>query len=451
MFDELLQAQQDYFHTDVTKSIEFRKAQLIKLKQEILKREPQINEALRLDLNKSEFEAFTTEVGFCINSIDYTLAHLNRWARPRKVPTPLFNFYSKSFIILEPLGTVLIIGPYNYPFQLIIEPLIGALSAGNTAILKPSEDAVHTEKVIVDLIKAVFDPKLVDIVIGDSKVTNTLVHMNFDHIFFTGSTKVGKVVYTAASHQLTPVTLELGGKSPTIVEESADLRFSARRIAFGKFINAGQTCIAPDYVYVQSSIKSAFITELKKVINEMRIDQPGFGKIIHERHFDRLRRLIDPAKVIYGNQSDKHHLYLSPTLLDEITWDDAIMGEEIFGPILPILSFDSVDEVIETLRRKDKPLALYLFTQDKRVEKNVFSKLSFGSGAVNDTIMQISNRDLPFGGVGSSGIGSYHGKTSFETFSNLKSIIKKSSLFDLDLLYPPYSKTTLRLIRKIMK
>ncbi len=451
MFDTLLQAQQDYFHTDVTKSIEFRKAQLIKLKQEILKREPQINEALRLDLNKSEFEAFTTEVGFCINSIDYTLTHLNRWARPRKVPTPLFNFYSKSFIIPEPLGSVLIIGPYNYPFQLIIEPLIGALSAGNTAILKPSEDAVHTEKVIVDLIKAVFDPKLVDIVIGDSKVTNALVHMNFDHIFFTGSTKVGKVVYTAASHQLTPVTLELGGKSPTIVEESADLRFSARRIAFGKFINAGQTCIAPDYVYVQSSIKAAFITELKKVIDEMRIDQSGFGKIIHERHFDRLKRLIDPAKVIYGNQSDKHHLYLSPTLLDEISWDDAIMGEEIFGPILPILSFDSVDEVIETLRRKDKPLALYLFTQDKRVEKNVFSKLSFGSGAVNDTIMQISNRDLPFGGVGSSGIGSYHGKTSFETFSNLKSIVKKSSLFDLDLLYPPYSKTTLKLIRKIMK
>jgi aldehyde dehydrogenase (NAD+) len=363
----------------------------------------------------------------------------------------LFNFYSKSVILPEPLGTILIIGPYNYPFQLIIEPLIGALSAGNTAILKPSEDAVHTEKVVVDLIQAVFDPKLVDVVTGDSKVTNELVHMNFDYIFFTGSTKVGRVVYTAASHQLTPVTLELGGKSPTIVEESADLRFSARRIAFGKFINAGQTCIAPDYVYVQSSVKAAFIEELKKVIDEMRIDQKGFGKIIHERHFDRLKRLIDPSKVIYGNQSDKHHLYLSPTLLDEVTWDDAIMGEEIFGPILPILSFDSIDQVIETLRRKDKPLALYLFTKNKEVEKKVFSKLSFGSGAVNDTIMQISNRDLPFGGVGSSGIGSYHGKTSFETFSNMKSTIVKSSWFDLDLLYPPYSKTTLKLIRKIIK
>ena len=451
MFAEKLQIQQDYFHTDVTKSISFRKERLIKLKNEIMKREADINEALRLDLNKSEFEAFTTEVGFCISSIDHAVKHLKSWTKPRRVPTPLFNFYSKSAIIPEPLGTILIIGPYNYPFQLIIEPLIGAIAAGNTAILKPSEDAVHTQDVLVQLIQAVFEPAYVDIVTGDRQVTNDLVHLNFDYIFFTGSNKVGKLVYTAASHNLTPVTLELGGKSPTIVEESADLRFSARRIAFGKFINAGQTCIAPDYVYVQSSVKDAFIKELKQVIDEMRYDKQDFGKIIHERHFDRLRRLIDPDKVIYGNQSDKHHLYLSPTLLDEVTWDDAIMSEEIFGPILPILSYDSIDEVIELLRHKDKPLALYLFTKNKEVEKKVFTKLSFGSGAINDTIMQISNRDLPFGGVGSSGIGSYHGKTSFETFSNLKSVIKKSSLFDLDLVYPPYSKTTLKLIRRIMK
>lgn len=451
MFEDVLLAQQDYFHTDETKSLSFRKDQLRKLKKAIQAHEGTINEALRLDLNKSEFEAYTTEVGFCLSSIEYTLKHMDKWAKSRRVPTPLLNFYSSSRIIPEPLGTVLIIGPYNYPFQLIIEPLIGALCAGNTAILKPSEHAVHTEKVMVDLITSTFDPKLVTIITGDDKVTNALVHLNVDHIFFTGSTKVGKIVYTAASHQLTPVTLELGGKSPTIVEESADLRFAARRIAFGKFINAGQTCIAPDYVYVQSSVKAAFIEELKKVIDAMRIDQPGFGKIIHERHFDRLRRLIDPSKVIYGNQADKHHLYLSPTLLDQVSWDDPIMGEEIFGPLLPILTFETVDEVIDTLRRKDKPLALYLFTKNTSVEKKVFSTLSFGSGAVNDTIMQISNRDLPFGGVGSSGIGSYHGKTSFDTFSNLKSIIKKSALFDPDLLYPPYSKSTLKLIRKIMK
>ena len=447
----LLDQHNNFFHTDITKSIDFRKTQLQNLKLAIEQREASINEALRLDLNKSEFEAFTTEVGFCLSSINHTLKYLSSWANPRKVSSPLLNFFSKSQIIPEPLGTVLIIGPYNYPFQLVIEPLIGALAAGNTVILKPSEHAVHTEKVLVELIEDTFEPGLVSIVTGDEKVTNALVHLNFDHIFFTGSTKVGKIIYTAASHNLTPVTLELGGKSPTIVEESADLRFAARRIAFGKFINAGQTCIAPDYVLVQSSVKDVFIDELKTIINQMKLDKDRFGKIINERHFDRLKRLIDPNKIVYGNQSDKKHLYLSPTLLDNITWDDAIMGEEIFGPILPILTFESIDECVESLRRKDKPLALYLFTKNKEVEKKVFSKLSFGSGAINDTIMQINNRDLPFGGVGSSGIGSYHGKTSFDTFSNLKSTIKKSSFFDLDILYPPYSKSTLNLIRKLMK
>ncbi len=346
------------------------------------------------------------------------------------------NFYSKSQIIPEPLGTVLIIGPYNYPFQLVIEPLIGALSAGNTVIIKPSENAVHTEKILVELIESTFQPGLVSIVTGDEKVTNALVHLNFDHIFFTGSTNVGKIVYTVASHNLTPVTLELGGKSPSIVEESANLRFAARRIAFGKFINAGQTCIAPDYVLVQSSVKAAFIEELKSIINQMKLDQNSFGKIIHERHFDRLKHLIDPHKVIYGNQSDKKHLYLSPTLLDNVTWNDAIMSEEIFGPLLPILSFDSMDECIETLRRKEKPLALYLFTKNKEVEKKVFTKLSFGSGAINDTIIQINNRDLPFGGVGSSGIGSYHGKTSFDTFSNLKARLRRAP-FLISIFYTP--------------
>lgn len=451
MTQSLLDKHHEFFYTDITKSVSFRKTQLQKLKAAIEQREAAINEALRLDLNKSEFEAFTTELGFCLSSINHTLKHLSSWSKPRRVSTPLLNFYSKSRIIPEPLGTVLIIGPYNYPFQLVIEPLIGALSAGNTIVIKPSEHAVHTEKVLVELIESTFEPGLVSIITGDEKVTNALVHLNFDHIFFTGSTKVGKIVYTAASQNLIPVTLELGGKSPTIVEESADLRFAARRIAFGKFINAGQTCIAPDYVLVQSSVKAAFIDELKSIINQMKLDQNNFGKIIHERHFDRLKQLIDPNKVIYGNQSDKNHLYLSPTLLDNVVWDDAIMGEEIFGPLLPILSFDSIDECIETLRRKEKPLALYLFTKNKNVEKNVFTKLSFGSGAINDTIMQINNRDLPFGGVGSSGIGSYHGKTSYDTFSNLKSTIKKSSFFDLDILYPPYSKTTLKLIRRLMK
>jgi aldehyde dehydrogenase (NAD+) len=451
MFTQQLQSQHDFFHQDITKDLNYRKIQLRNLKRAILDKESLINEALKQDLNKSEFEAFTTEVGFCLVSIDDALKRLNQWAKPHRVPTPLFNFYSKSWIKAEPLGTILIIGPYNYPFQLVIEPLIGALAAGNTVMIKPSEHAVHTQDVLVDLIKSTFKPELVDIFTGDEKVTNALIHLPFDHIFFTGSTKVGKIVYQAASENLVPVTLDLGGKSPTIVEESADLRFAARRIAFGKFINAGQTCIAPDYVLVQSSIKDAFNEELKKVIHEMKLNQASFGRIIHERHFDRLRKLIDPEKVIYGNDSDKKHLYLSPTLIDRVLWDDPIMSEEIFGPLLPILSFDSIEEVIEMLRRKEKPLSLYLFTKNMNVEREIFSKISFGSGAINDTIMQISNRDLPFGGVGSSGMGSYHGYFSFKTFSHLKSVVKKSSLFDLDLVYPPYSKSTLKLVRKIMK
>ena len=451
MYTEMLAAQRSFFHTDATKSVAFRKAQLVKLREAILEREAQLNEALRLDLNKSAFEAYTTEVGFCLGSIQDTLKRLDGWAKRRRVATPLVNFYSVSYIQPDPLGTVLIIGPYNYPVQLIIEPLIGAIAAGNTAVIKPSEHASHTEAVLVELIQSIFAPEYVAVLTGQADVTNALIHLPFDHIFFTGSTQVGRIVYQAASENLVPVTLELGGKSPTIVEASANLRFAARRIAFGKFINAGQTCIAPDYLYVEASIKDAFLAELKKVIAAMQHDQLSFGKIIHERHFHRLARLIDPHKVVYGNHKSPEHLFISPTIVDGVTWDDAIMQEEIFGPLLPVITFDSIDEVIKTLRTKDKPLALYLFTQNPQVERDVFTKLSFGSGAINDTIMQINNRDLPFGGVGASGIGRYHARHSFDTFSHQKSYVKKSPLFDPDLLYPPYSKQTLDLIRMLLK
>lgn len=443
--------QQAYFKQDITKSIPFRKAQLMKLKQAILDYEDQINKALKLDLNKSEFEAYTTELGFCLNSIDYVLKHLNQWTKSKRVSTPLFQFYTTSYIVAEPLGTILIIGPYNYPFQLIIEPLIGAIAAGNTAIVKPSEQAVHIGLVIESLIHSIFEPEYVDVVMGDEQVTKELVTLPFNHIFFTGSTKVGQLIYTAASQNLTPVTLELGGKSPTIVEESADLRFAARRIAFGKFINAGQTCIAPDYIYVQASVKETFIKHLKQVITDMQFKPEDFGHIITERHYNRIKNLIDPSKVIFGNQLDQATRYISPTLLDNVGWNDKVMQEEIFGPILPILSFDSITEVIDVLRNKEKPLALYLFTSNKEVEKMFLSKISFGSGAINDTIMQISNPRLPFGGVGLSGMGAYHGLTSFGTFSHQKSYIRKSPLFDLDFVYPPYSQRTIKLIRKIMK
>ncbi|MEI7667886.1 MAG: aldehyde dehydrogenase family protein, partial [Erysipelotrichaceae bacterium] len=373
MLQEKLTKQQAYFNQDATKSVAFRKTQLKKLKQAIIDYETRINEALRLDLNKSEFEAYTTELGFCLNSIEYVLKHIDQWARCKKVSTPLFQFYTKSYIVAEPLGTILIIGPYNYPFQLIIEPLIGAIAAGNTVIIKPSEQAIHTGLVIESLIQSIFDPEYVDVVLGDEQVTKELVTLPFNHLFFTGSTKVGQLIYMAASQQLTPVTLELGGKSPTIVEESADLYFAARRIAFGKFINAGQTCIAPDYVYVQASVKVAFINQLKLVIDEMQYKPEEFGHIVSKRHFDRLNKLIDPKKVIFGNQSNEDTLYISPTLIDNATWDDSIMQEEIFGPLLPIMSFDSVSEVIDLLRQKEKPLALYLFTRDKQVENDILT------------------------------------------------------------------------------
>lgn len=451
MIEQLFSNQKTFFLSDQTKPLNYRKAQLQKLKKAILERETDINEALRLDLNKNPFEAYTTEVGFCLNSIDHTIKNLEKWTKVKHLPSPLANFYSTSFIVKEPLGGVLIIGPYNYPFQLVIEPLIGALAAGNTVILKPSEHAVYTEKVLVHLIQSIFDPQEVAIVTGDASVTNALIHLKFDHIFFTGSTKVGKIVYEAASQNLVPVTLELGGKSPTIIDETAHLRFAARRVAFGKWINAGQTCIAPDYIYVHASVKEAFIQELKQVLSEMKLNSDSLGKIIHKGHYDRLLKMIDPSKVVYGNETESNLLYISPTLLDKVTWNDKVMQEEIFGPILPILSFTSIDEVIETLKHKEKSLALYLFSENKDTQTKVMNALSFGSGAINDTIMQINNRFLPFGGVGASGIGAYHGHHSIDTFSHHKSMIKKASWFDLDLLYPPYSEKTLKLIRKIMK
>lgn len=451
MMEQLLKKQHDFFLSDQTKPLVYRRKQLEKLKQAIVKYEDRINEALRLDLNKNPFEAYTTEVGFCLNSIDDTLKNLVKWTRPKRVPSPLTSFYSTSFILKEPLGSILIIGPYNYPFQLVVEPLIGALAAGNTAILKPSEHAVHTQTVLVELIQSIYDVHEVAIVTGDASVTQTLIHLKFDHIFFTGSTKVGKIVYEAASKNLVPVTLELGGKSPTIIDETANLRFSARRVAFGKWINAGQTCIAPDYIYVQKNVKDAFIKELKQVLSEMKLNAESLGKIIHQGHFDRLKALIDPHKVVHGNETQANTLYLSPTLLDNVSWSDKVMQEEIFGPILPILSFETIDEVIATLKQKEKPLALYLFSENKDTHTKVMTSLSYGSGAINDTIMQISNRLLPFGGVGSSGIGAYHGHHSIDTFSHHKSMIRKASWFDLDLLYPPYSQKTLNLIRKILK
>ena len=441
-----------FFKTHATKSYDFRMEQLSILREALMNNEKLFQEALFKDLHKSSFELYSTELGFVMSSIRKTMTNLKRWMKVKKVKTPIYQMFTKSYIQSEPLGTVLIIGPYNYPFQLVIEPLIGALAAGNTVMIKPSEFASNTEKALAKVLNEAFDSRVVHVVKGGIETTQALLKLRFDHIFFTGSTRVGQIVYEAAAKHLTPVTLELGGKSPTIVDETANIDVAAKRIVFGKYINAGQTCIAPDYIYVHHSIKDQLIETIKHTIDNFYNDQENqYGRIINEKHFQRLSGLIDEEKCVYGGKKESKDLYIEPTILDRVNWNDKVMKEEIFGPILPILTYENIDEVIETIQSKEKPLALYLFTEDKPTIEKVFSKLSFGGGAINDTIMHVANPYLPFGGVGQSGIGAYHGKTSFKTFSHQKAYVKKSTKIDPKIAYPPYTEKQEKLIRKILK
>ena len=447
----LIENQRAYFLTDETKDYAFRIKQLKKLSSLITDHQQDILKALYVDLHKSEFEAYTTEVGFNLRSIHIAIRQLKSWMKKKKYPGELFLPFTSSYVIPEPKGVVLLIGPFNYPFQLVIEPLIGAIAAGNTVVIKPSEFTVETEKILEKLINKNFDPKYLHVIKGDATVTQALLLERFDHIFFTGSTKVGQIVYEAASKHLTPVTLELGGKSPTIIDKTANVKIAAERIAFAKFTNAGQTCIAPDYLYVQNDIKDAFIDAFKKVIQKRYSDTSTFGHIVSDRHFNRLVKLINKDKVVIGGDVDASTKYIAPTLMDGVTWKDDVMKEEIFGPILPLLTFSSIDDVIDTLKKKEKPLALYLFSEDKKIQRQVWTSLSFGNGAINDALMQVANSHLPFGGVGQSGFGSYHGKQSFDTFSHFKSYIRKSTKVDLPLAYPPYNEMKLKAIKKFIK
>lgn len=454
MIAEMIDKQQTYFHEGHTKSLRFRMGQLEKLRDGIKKYENEIMEALYQDLRKPGFEAYTSEIGFLLESISYTLKHLKSWMKPKKRQMPFHQIGSKGMLTYEPFGTILIIGPFNYPFQLLIEPMIGAIASGNTVILKPSSDTPHTEAVTVKLIKEVFDGRYIDIVTGGREITSELIHSDFDYIFFTGSVAVGKIVMAAAAEHLTPVTLELGGKSPTIVDEKAHIELAAKRIAWGKFLNAGQTCIAPDYVYVHEKIAVQFKLALKKHITafygESVINSPDYGRIVSPKHYDRLKMLIEEDKVFTGGQMDAETLYIEPTVLENVTWDNPVMADEIFGPILPILTYNDLNQVIEEINSHAKPLALYLFTQSKKVEREVLTRTSSGGVAVNDTITHIISPHLPFGGVGHSGMGAYHGKYSFYTFSHQKSVVKKTNAFDLKLVYPPY-KNKLKLVKHIMK
>ncbi|HCU9022689.1 TPA: aldehyde dehydrogenase [Staphylococcus aureus] len=433
-----------FFNTQQTKDISFRKEQLKKLSKAIKSYESDILEALYTDLGKNKVEAYATEIGITLKSIKNARKELKNWTKTKNVDTPLYLFPTKSYIKKEPYGTVLIIAPFNYPFQLVFEPLIGAIAAGNTAIIKPSELTPNVARVIKRLINETFDANYIEVIEGGIEETQTLIHLPFDYVFFTGSENVGKIVYQAASENLVPVTLEMGGKSPVIVDETANIKVASERICFGKFTNAGQTCVAPDYILVHESVKDDLITALSKTLREFygqNIQQsPDYGRIVNLKHYHRLTSLLNSEQmnIVFGGHSDEDERYIEPTLLDHVTNDSAIMQEEIFGPILPILTYQSLDEAIAFIHQRPKPLSLYLFSEDENATQRVINELSFGGGAINDTLMHLANPKLPFGGVGASGMGRYHGKYSFDTFTHEKSYIFKSTRLESGVHLPPY-------------
>ena len=454
--NERLAQTKSFLSTQATLPLAFRIEQLEKLRNAIVEKEQILLKALQKDLGKHPFESYASEIGFVLQSIRHTIKHLKKWMKPKKVRSTWSLFPSKGEILNEPYGTVLIIGPFNYPFQLLIEPLIGAIAAGNCAILKPSELVPTVSAVVTEKINTTFEPAYISSVEGGVETNQALIHANFDYIFFTGSTKVGKIVMEAAAQHLTPVTLELGGKSPVIIDETANLTIAAKRIIWGKTLNAGQTCVAPDYIMVHESVKESFIVEMKKTLvnyfGETIEDKEDFGRIVSERHFLRLREMleVDRKAILFGGKSNRDTRFIEPTILDA-TWDSATMQEEIFGPILPILTYKELEKAIESIRKLDKPLALYLFTNNKETETKVLRAISSGGVCINDVLTHIVPPNLPFGGVGASGMGAYHGEYSFTTFSHQKSILRKSTRVDIPILYPPYTEKKEKMIRKVLK
>ena len=451
-YADILQQQKTFFNSHATKDLDFRKAQLQKLKKVVKSNEKLLYDAIYQDFGKSEFETFGTEISFIYKDIDYYLKNLKSFAKPKNVLTNIVNQMGSSKIVFEPLGNCLVIGAWNYPYQLTLTPLIAAIAAGNTCMIKPSELPENTMKAMAKLINENFDAQFLYVVEGGVEETTAILKLRFDKIFFTGSPRVGKIVYKAAAEHLTPVTLELGGKSPAFVTEKADLNIAARRIVWGKFINAGQTCVAPDYLYVAENIKAKFlkvlIEEIKKRNYTDNVDH--YCKIINERNFDRLEKMIDREKVVFGGETNREKRYISPTVLDHVTWDDAVMQEEIFGPILPILTYKNLETAMQTVVEGEKPLSAYLFSNDAKEQELFTEKLSFGGGCINDTLMHLSNDRLPFGGVGNSGIGHYHGKFGFIAFSHQKAILKKSNYLEPELKYPPYSDAKLNILKKLL-
>ncbi len=442
--DKLLKNQKEFFKSGKTLSVEFRINMLKKLYSSVKNHEEEIEAALKTDLGKSDFEGFMCETGLVLSEISYMIRHTKKFAAARRVHTPLAQFSSVSFKKPCPYGNTLIMSPWNYPFLLTIDPLADAIAAGNTAIIKPSAYSPATGDVIEKIIGECFEPEYVAVVRGGREENASLLEKKFDFIFFTGSQSVGKEVLVHAARHLTPAVLELGGKSPCIVDETAKIELAARRIVFGKYLNCGQTCVAPDYILCQKSIKEKLIREICRQITiqygEEPLNNADYGKIINDKHFNRICSLIDSEKVVAGGRSNQEVLKIEPTVMDGVTWDDAVMQEEIFGPLLPILTYDEFDEVYSLLADRPRPLALYLFSEDRRHIRNVTERCSYGGGCINDTIIHLATSEMGFGGVGESGMGAYHGRAGFEAFSHTKSIVDKKTWIDLPMRYQPYDR-----------
>ncbi|EOU1607903.1 aldehyde dehydrogenase [Clostridium perfringens] len=453
---EKINKQREYFSTGETKDINFRIEKLKKLRDVLKSEEEKVFEALKKDLMKSSFESYVTEVAMVYDEINMHIKNIKKWSKKRRVKTPLVQFPAKSFIQLEPYGVVLIIGPFNYPFMLTMDPLIGAIAAGNTAVIKPSESAPETSKILKEILEKVFDEKYVLHVNSErgKEVVEELLKEKFDYIFFTGSATVGKIVMKAASQYLTPVTLELGGKSPCIIDKDCKLELAARRIVWGKLLNSGQTCVAPDYLYVHKDIEEEFIKKLEEEIKNQFGDNPleskDYSKMVNEREFNRVLSYIDKEKLVFGGNYNRKTFQIEPTILKNVTWNDPVMEREIFGPIFPILPFENLDEVIRLVNSKDKPLAIYYFSEDKNKIEKVLNSTSSGGVTINDTLVHVSSSYLPFGGVGNSGMGEYHGKYSFDLFSNKKGIMNRKTFLDLKIRYAPFQ-NKLTIVKKIMK
>ena len=454
-YKKLVNSQLEYFNTNITKDVNFRIEMLKKLLNILKSNENLLDEAIYKDFKKSSFENYTTELSLVYHDINEAISHLKGWSKRISVPTNLANLPGKSYIIPEPLGVTLTIGAWNYPYQLSLAPVVPALAAGNTAIIKPSELSLNTSNVMAKLINENFDSNYLHVVEGGVEETSGLLKQKFDKIFYTGGSTVGKIIMKAAAEHLTPVTLELGGKSPTFVFNDANIKITAKRLVWAKFLNGGQTCIAPDYILAEKGVKEKLISEIKNQILEIHGEDPqqseAFVRIINPRHYKRIIQLIDDSKVVIGGSTDESDLYISPTVMDNVSFEDAVMQEEIFGPVLPIIEFDNLDWAIKMIKERPKPLALYVFTSSNRNRDKIFHEVSFGGGAVNDAVMHLANPNLPFGGVGNSGMGNYHGKAGFDSFSHYKSILDKSTLIEPPIKYPPYSDWKKKLLKSLVE